>query len=335
MILVPIEKPVVEKMSTCYLDINKLLEHYQEEIGTGVIHFKSFSEEAAIFFERDSLLIGVMESQKENLQGDQVLPRLIEKAASSEQAVSIYQVDSGRLNFYANILQADVVYKDLSTDFTDLEGLVKKLSNEQLSGYIEIYLNNGDESGCIILEKGKMIDSYYFWKKGNKTKNSPQCCDDLVRRSRELGGVFNVHKIPLKSGGGAEEVAVIKEKYDLDLDVLPMLEELLIILENTIASNSKIKSDFNKLLKGKFIEKADQYDFLDPFDDGFKYNNHKITLKGNTNDEILIKGIIESVEELAESLRILPVLKKYITPWSEKHSRVLSLFPFIKSSIFI
>ena len=52
MLVIPKEKPVVENLNSFYLDIRKLFEHYQGELGSGAVHFKSPSAEAVVFFDK-------------------------------------------------------------------------------------------------------------------------------------------------------------------------------------------------------------------------------------------------------------------------------------------
>ena len=47
MFIVPRKKPVVENLNVYYLDIKKMLEHYQGAIGSGGVYFKSHAAEGA------------------------------------------------------------------------------------------------------------------------------------------------------------------------------------------------------------------------------------------------------------------------------------------------
>ena len=105
-----------------------------------------------------------------------------------------------------------------------------------------------------------------------------------------------------------------------------MLEELLVIFERTVRDNKRVKADFNKSLKKKFMEKADKYSFLDPFAAEFEYSNQKISYRGTAKDEVLAKGIIESIKELANELNTVDQLYEYLVPWTEKYSQKLKGF---------
>jgi hypothetical protein len=79
-----------------------------------------------------------------------------------------------------------------------------------------------------------------------------------------------------------------------------MLEELLNIFKKTISSKRKMKADFKKILKKKFLENADKYVFLDSFAGEFEYADCRINFAGTAIDRELIDGITKSVGQLVE-----------------------------------
>jgi hypothetical protein len=105
-----------------------------------------------------------------------------------------------------------------------------------------------------------------------------------------------------------------------------MLEALLRVFERVIASNREIKSNFNTILKKKFVEKADEFVFLDPFAAEFQYADQKITFKGDANDKELIKALTECVKEIADGLGVLPMLKEELRTWFGKFEKELKEF---------
>ncbi len=69
MIIIPKYKATVDKLNSYYIDIKKLLEHYQGELGTGVIHLKSTAAEAAIYFDKDEILSTILEGGELSIEG--------------------------------------------------------------------------------------------------------------------------------------------------------------------------------------------------------------------------------------------------------------------------
>ncbi len=323
MIIIPKEKPVVENLNSYYLDIKKLLEHYQGELGSGGAHFKSSSAEGLIFFDKDDLLNGFFRDNGGESEGKEVIDRLVEAAVDHNFAINIYEIDPEKVYFWANIPAAEKIYKDLSAEFTDLAGLMRKMGSEKLTGFIDVSIGDGKEGGLILFDNGEIIGGSFSWEKGelNHSKESKKL---LIQKTKELGGIFNVSRISLKKEG----VDHASENIDQESasNALTMLEALLSVFERIIMSNREIESDFNTLLKKKFMEKADEFIFLDPFAAEFQYANQKITFTGDAGEEELVKALTECVKEIAEGVGILSQLNDELAPWFDKYEKDLEKF---------
>jgi hypothetical protein len=312
MLIIPKENPDIGNLNSYYLDITKLIEHYQGELGSGAIYLKGPGEEGAIFQDKDG-----------EFGGKTAVKRLMDATGDSNFVIDIYGIDPEKIYFWANVRGAKKIYKNLSTEFTDLEGLIKKMSTEKLTGYIDISINNGEEGGLIFYNNGEIIGGSYSRGKGelNGSKDSQK---KLIEKTKQLGGVFHVSEISLTKKKETNEPLNIRERPTSN--VLRALEELLGIFERMVTSDKKIKTDFHTLLKKILIEKADKYAFLDPFAGEFKYSHRKITFLGDASDEDLVNALIESVEDLAGELGILPMLADKLAPWSQKYAKTLEGF---------
>ena len=102
-----------------------------------------------------------------------------------------------------------------------------------------------------------------------------------------------------------------------------MLQGLLALLEKVIKANKRIKVDFETLLNKKFVDKVDQYDFLDPFSAEFRYINGEVIFTGKASQEELVKAIVECVKEIAGSLGITNSFIKYLSPWKKRYTDLL------------
>ncbi len=321
MVIVPKEKPVLENLNSYYLDIKKLFEHYQGELGSGCIHFKSPSADGVVFFDKDELLAGIFRDRQGEIQGKEAIDNVIEAVVNGNFSINIYEIDPEKVYFWANIHAAEKIYKDLSTEFTDLEGLIKKMGSEKLTGYIEVSISDGKESGLIFFSNGDITGGSYSWGEGevNRSKESQ---DLLIQKTKEFGGIFHVSRISFIGGDMEIKPEGIGQKQASD--VLGLIEELMIICERIVTLDKKIKASFSTLLKKKFVDKAEQYDFLDPFSGEFEYTGGKISFRGNVTDEKLAEGVIQSLKELAADLEILPQFNKELGPWSSKHAKELA-----------
>ena len=323
MVIIPREKPVLENLNVYYLDIKKLLEHYQGEIGTGGVYFKSHAAEGVIFFDKDDLLNAFFEENELDLVGPQAIEHLLNAGGQYNFTVSIYQLSLEEVYFWASIPSAEKIYEGLSTEFTDLEGLIRKMSSEKLTGYIETTIVGDKEDGLIFIINGKIMGGSYSWDNGEPGP-SKKNQELLISKTKEAGATFNVCRIPLARLKTEVESSTGFAKPSKA--ILGMLEELMVIFENSVTARKKMKTDFTKLLKKKFVENAEKYVFLDPFAGEFDYANHRIEFSGAANDNELIDGVVNSIRELAQELGILPQLQYACTEWSDKYAGQLEKF---------
>ena len=336
MIVIPREEPAVQDLNSYYLKIDKLLEHYQGALGSGGVYFKSPTSEAVVFFDEDNLLNGFFKDRKEEFKGKAALNKIIETSSVNNFSVSIYYILPERVYFWANLSSAEELYTDLSSEFTDIEGLIKKIEAERLNGYIDVNLNQDKGWGFLFFYNGEVIGGASA-RGGGELDRSAAYRDDLIERSRKFGGRFNVKKINLSKittmpkpvskptprpvSKPAVKPAVIIKKPQKDLKrILGMLQGLLALLEKAIKANKRIKVDFETLLNKKFVDKVDQYDFLDPFAAEFRYVNGEVVFTGKASQEELIKAIVECVKEISSSLGITNSFIKYLSQWKKRYT---------------
>ena len=298
-----------------------MLEHYQGEIGSGGVYFKSHAAEGAIFFDKDDLLNGHFRDKTIELTGREAIERLLGAGDKYNFSVTIYEIADNEVYFWSSIPSAEKIYKNLSTEFTDLEGLIKKMISEKLTGYIDVAIDQGGEVGLIFIINGTIMGGSYSWSNGKPTPNKENQ-ELLIRKTKEKGGVFSVCRIPI-SKMSAEQPAEDSQVDDFET-VLKMLEELLVTFENIVLTTKKIRADFNKTLKQKFVEKADKYAFLDPFAGELEYLNQQLSFVGNTSNRNFANGIIDSVKEMALDIGVLPRLVGELGPWSEKYAEQIN-----------
>jgi len=318
MVIIPREKPVIENLNIYYLDIRKLFEHFQGEIGSGGVFFKSHSAEGAIFFDKDELLNGYFQEEDTLLTGNAAIDQLIQAESDHNYSVSIYRISQEEVYFWSSLPSAEKIYKDLSTDFTDLEGLIKTMRSEKLTSYIDVSIGNGIEGGLVFISNGEIIGGSYSWggKKANSSQNNLKI---LIDKTKKAGGIFQVSRIPIKREKVAGESK--EQVFDTNSDILAMLEEFLGVFETVVPTGKNKGAGFSSILKKKFVEKAEEYAFLDPFAAEFEYSDRKINYSGQAGEKELAVGVITSAKELAEELEILTDVKKNMASWADKYEK--------------
>lgn len=321
MIIIPKWNPVIQNLNSFYLVLNKMIEHFQGELGSGCVHLHSPSDEGLIFFDKDDLLNGVLKNSNGEIIGISAVADIMKASAVQNFKVDIYKIETDKIYFWANIPYAKTIHSNLSTQFTDLKKLIKNMMDEKLTGFIDIIINTDKEGGFVLFSNGELMGAFYTGAHRDPN-NSKKNLELLLEETHSKGGVFNVSGIPLipsTNGIKAKDPASLSNKYEV-------IEELLAILEKIIASQKKIRLDYNSMLKKKFLEKVSKYEFLDPFSGDFKYVNGKIYHVGNSETKEVIRGVVECVMELAFELNLTAILKSQLKPWVQRFEREISHF---------
>ena len=321
MIVLPKEKPVMKNLNMYYLDIRKLIEHFQGEIGSGGVFFKAVNAEGVIFFDTDEILNGYFRVKDNQILGYEAIDRFLETNSEYNFNIDVYRIAQEEVYFWSSLPSADKIYRDLSTEFTDLEGLIKKMTSEKLTGFIDISISSGDEGGLIFMSNGEIIGGSFSW---GKEEDIPikRNLEILMSKLKDSGGVFQVSQIPLKNETADDQA--LEKSADSLANTIKMLEELLGIFETLFLSQKDKAIDFNKALRKKFVEKAEKYSFLDPFAAEFEYADRVIAFSGQTTDQDLVQGVVESVVELAKEHGLVSESKKYLASWTSKYEKSLS-----------
>jgi hypothetical protein len=73
MIMIPTQRPVLENLNNHCVDLSRLTEHCQGELGSSCIHLRAPRTEGVSFFDNDAILSSVFQSKHEQLEGQYAL----------------------------------------------------------------------------------------------------------------------------------------------------------------------------------------------------------------------------------------------------------------------
>ena len=330
MIVIPKETPLIGNLNSYYVKIGRLVEHFQGEVGCGGLYFKSSSSEGILFFDKDEILNGIFAQKGEEITGSQAIERLIQAADTTNYSLSVYRLRPDDIYFWSTIPDAKRISQDLTTEFTDLEGLTRKMKSEGLTGFIEVFLGNDKGGGLVFFNNGQISGGSYSWGRGESARGEADQAK-LIQLTKDNGGSFHVSRIVMQENGQSSKDA----PFDLDaeelsekpsLRIVTAMSEMLAIFERTVHGLKTVDNDFATLLNRKFVEKADRFPFLDPFAAEFKYADGKILIEGDTTDDELTNGICESIRELADELDALPQLRSNLATWQKKYKDEVEAF---------
>ena len=319
MIAVPKHKPIHRNLNSYYIDLNRLLEHFQGELDAGGIHLKSPMAEGVIFFDDNAFVNAIFETRGRTFEGRTAMRHIINSAAQGNYTLAVYRIEPDTIYFWSNIPNAESVYSDLSAEFTDLEGLIKKMSAEKLTGYIDISLGGGREGGKICFYNGMLIDITASWNRSTPAEPDKTRLL-LVKKAREDGGLFNVFRVPLERRGN-DAAPTTKDRQPPDTDrYLDMASDLMAQFERVVKAQKTIRDDFSTLIKRKFVQRADQYDFLDPFAAEFEYRDGRVQFAGTSPMDKVVAGLWANITELAADLGLGSRLNMELKPWREQYA---------------
>lgn len=297
MLIVPKSRPILENLNTYYVDVKKLIEHFQGAIGNGAIFFSSGSERAVLYFDQESIINAISETKEGIKYGKSVIDSLLESASKANYRIDIYYIDPSKIYFFAYLTNSELIYKGLSSEFTDLSGLIKKISAEKLTGYIEVLIDENRESAYLLFDRGRMIGGSYSWAK-NDVNNSKENFEELLFKVRERQAVFNVAKVVLSEGSDrTKRILIDMPTPTKETSPIGIAEKLLQGVEQIFMKEAK-KGSFSIILRRKFIEKAETYPFLDPFAGEFEYSEGRIRYEGETSGEEVLKALIQCINEI-------------------------------------
>lgn len=326
MIVIPKNMPVIKGLNSFYLNIARFIEHYSGEVATGGIHFLSGKAEGVVFIDGHTVLNGTFKDKSRKLQGAEALEHIVKNGGENSFSVAVYEIEPEYVHFWSNLPHAEVIHSNLSTEFTDLKKLIMKMQSEKLTGYVEATLNNAAEKGTVFLNMGNIFGSLLPWTR-EKLINSRQDMEKLIEICKKTDGKFNVYQVKLIENDLSDTLNTSQETLPAQTDApslsIASLEELLTIFDKIFQANRKGKTDFRTLLRRKFAEKADVYDFLDPFAAEFQYADGKIEYSGEADTDSLARGIVDCIKEIAEEIDIYYPLLKAIVPWTEKHAAAI------------
>jgi hypothetical protein len=315
MIAIPQDNPVLKHLNSYYLDLQRLIEHCQGELGAGGIHFKSVSSEGVIFFDQDEIVNAVLEEKEVNLEGGRAAWALVESSANRNYSVSVYQLDETEVYFWASIASQDLVHEERHDPKGGFAELLKDFTARRFTGYAQPEGGDEGEFTEVFFNNGRWVGSARVDRQGKRIVSSAFHAGDQKKLDTSLGkGPLRVFAL---SPAGLLPRHVSAEE-GTNSKLLQSLEALLNLFELAYAANGRSKPCFSVLLRKKFIQKVDRFPFLDPFVGELTYSSGKVILQGSHRPAEVAQGVVDSLLELGQELGIMGAAQLRMDDWLSK-----------------
>lgn len=334
MIIFPRSNLIINDLNSYYINLSKLLEHYQGLLNSGCIYFKSISSEAIIYFDDENIINGVLIEKNKLNKEQEAINYLIDNFDSKNYSISIYEIPQDFITYWANIYDSIIIKKIILNNFIELELLFKNYIFEKFTGTFEIK-NQLDHFFIFFFLNGNLFlssSSEENWQLLDYNFVLSKLKDECSEGIHIIKLIINVKTTSLKQKYFISNSVISKNissnivhsiALEHPLKYIELLQNLMILFDKYFDSNKKSKEMFDKLLKKKFIEKVDKFAFLDPFSAEFSYNDGKILFTGSETHEILANSLIECLNEISNENKMNAWLKKHITGLEEKYHNEL------------
>ncbi len=275
----PKKEAVYQNLNTSFTNFGELLVDLKENSFTGVVQVSFWEYEGVLLLDRGNIINAVQEINGKVITGQDAVSAVTDKAKEKDGSVSVYHQKGEMITMLASVARSEVLYENLSAEFTSLEALISKLQNEDHTGYIEVIFEAQDQQGYIFLLAGEVIEALLSARGGEATKVA--VLNQILALTTTMGAVFNVYKAAVEDAHSESEV--IKVSYNL-----PQLLEVwgaVIQAVESAADGLLGKKEFLNTFKETLIARADDYPFLDPFAAKFKYSDGVVTFTGEVRKD--------------------------------------------------
>ena len=135
----------------------------------------------------------------------------------------------------------------------------------------------------------------------------------LVRELEASKGVLNIKALPKNGGANGEKNGTA------NVTAAPMASpaSALTTVKRTLAESNEIftkavgnREKFDIVLKRKFLQKADKYTFLDPFEEEVVYDGKELSVESSVDTKRLLEAVNECLMEIGAEYGLTDEFKK-------------------------
>lgn len=273
--ILPKDRSVYANLSTSFTWFSELLVDQQERGLSGFIRLSFPGYHGVLFLVAGKLINALEERGDGRLVGDAAAAAISHKAAEKGGRVDVDEASGEAVALVARVLDAQPLYKDLTSSFTSLERLFAKLQQDALTGYVEIILPGDGGNAMVLFQDGEPIESVF--SSATEVLTGFDARSAVVQSVAALGGTFNVYRVPGEGGPALAAPAVAPAGDSSPL--LAFWSEVCAGIER-VADSLGTLGKFRMALREVLVSRANTYPFLDPFAAEFEYKDGTILFDG-------------------------------------------------------
>ncbi len=291
----PTEEVIYENMNTSFTNFGELLSDLSANNFTGSVKVSFWEYEGNLFIDNGNVVNAVEVIDGERATGKDAVNRLKERAKEKGGSISVYTLTEEMVTVLSSVVQSELLYKDLTTEFTSIDGLINKLRNEDQTGYMEVSIGGGSRKAYIYFLSGEIINC--LLKTGGEEISGVNMLHRIMDASSSQGAVFNVYRAAIEESFAEGEEIRISDQFP---QILEVWGDIIGAVESVMDDNLE-EGHFLNTLKEVMIDHADEYPFLDPFAAKFLYQEGEITYRGEP-EKRLSEGVGVCLRETIQHL---------------------------------
>ena len=291
----PKRDAVYQNLSTSFTNFGELLVDLKENSFTGVVQVSFWEYDGILLLDGGNIVNAIEDSNGAIISGQNAVKRVTTKAREKDGTISVFALKGEMITMLASVVKSEVIYENLSTEFTSLEALITKLQGETHTGYIEIKFQGNQQAGYIFFLDGKVIEAL-LTARGDEISGS-NILARIIEVASSTGAIFSVYKAAVEDA--LSESEMIKVSFDLP-QLLEVWGAVIGAVESSV-DRLLDEGEFLKIFKETLIEKANDFPFLDPFAAQFKYQSGEVEFNGEVKKNFS-QGVGVSLWETVESV---------------------------------
>jgi hypothetical protein len=287
-----------QNLLTAYTDLSALLSALKSESFSGILEIEFPEQKGAIFIDSGEILNAEIKekSNAETKIGQEAIQAFLAFSNQKDGVLNVYRLLPEQVALIANHLQNEVLFKELSTDFTRLDRLLLKLREDKHNGFIEVLTKEKKVLGVLFVEGGEPVEMFTAHE-SEPSVFSRKSIPIFVENAVKQGAILNVYrsqskilKREIKKEIKEVKVASREEEFK---ELIPIFQDVLSKAEKLMDDASKRRGLFYKVFKESLIEKSEEFAFLDPFIGEFEYKEGTLHFSGEAGKKEFTKGILE------------------------------------------
>lgn len=298
------------------MKVGALLADLQVREFTGYVHIGFRGYDAYVFLDSGAIIGAIEQIDTASRIGSDAVDGLLVRSEQRDGTVSIFEHAEATIQALAGIIDGNPVYEGLSSDFTDLDKLIRKLARDKdTTWYIEVTAAEGLGDGVIYVQNGTP-DGVYA-PLDSPTLTGAAALKTMLEVSEAFGAVFNVYSVTsevtvapvVEPAEEAPKLQIVRTEEPAPLPpaevdpisngddialLVRLMSDVVATIEDAVASRDGAGGFAIELRAGQ-LEVADRYPFLDPFAAEFEYHAGEIAFVGNVDPADFAAGLGEAL----------------------------------------